>query len=270
MKVVLFCGGLGTRIREYSESIPKPMIPVGNQPILWHVMQYYSDFGHRDFVLCLGYKANVVKEFFPNYPPHSYADCVVSNFGNRVELLNNSQDEWRVTLIDTGVWRSIGARLWAVRDHVKDEEIFCANYSDGLTDVRMDEVLEKFKKSGRIGCFVAIRPPLTYHLADIDAKGEVLGFRTSDRSEMWINGGYFLFRREIFDYMNDGEDLVNEPFDRLIAEGKLMAHKHEGFWRSMDTLRDRQMLEEMVERGEMPWRIRATGSAVRSFSLATP
>ena len=175
-----------------------------------------------------------------------------------------------MTLIDTGVWRSIGARLWAVRDHVKDEEIFCANYSDGLTDVPMDEVLEKFKKSGRIGCFVAIRPPLTYHLADIDEKGEVLGFRTSDRSEMWINGGYFLFRREIFDYMSDGEDLVNEPFDRLIAEGKLMAHKHEGFWRSMDTLRDRQLLEEMVERGEMPWRIRATGSAVRSFSLAAP
>jgi glucose-1-phosphate cytidylyltransferase len=268
MKVVLFCGGLGTRIREYSESIPKPMIPVGNQPILWHVMQYYSDFGHKDFILCLGYKANVIKEFFVNYRPHSYADCVVSGFGNRVELLDSSQEEWRVTMIDTGVWRTIGARLWAVREHLQDEEIFCANYSDGLTDLNMDEVVQKFKASGKIGCFVAIRPPLTYHIADIDAGGDVRGFQTSDRSEIWINGGYFLFKPAIFDYMRDGEELVYQPFDRLIAENMLMAHKHEGFWRSMDTLRDRQILEEMVERGEMPWRVRAPMASVRNLALA--
>jgi glucose-1-phosphate cytidylyltransferase len=268
MKVVLFCGGLGTRIREYSESIPKPMIPVGNQPILWHVMQYYSDFGHKDFILCLGYKANVIKEFFVNYRPHSYADCVVTGFGNRVELLDSSQEEWRVTMIDTGVWRTIGARLWAVREHLQDEEIFCANYSDGLTDLNMDEVVKKFKASGKIGCFVAIRPPLTYHIAEIDPAGDVRGFQTSDRSEIWINGGYFLFRPEIFNYMRDGEELVYQPFDRLIAENMLMAHKHEGFWRSMDTLRDRQILEEMVERGEMPWRVRAPMASVRNLALA--
>lgn len=256
MKVVLFCGGLGTRIREYSESIPKPMIPVGHQPILHHVMDYYSQYGHKDFVLCLGYKANIVKDFFLNLKPQAFSDCIVSGFGSRVELLDEPKEDWRITMIDTGIWRNIGSRLWAVRDHVKNEKIFAANYSDGLTDVDLDDMVEKFEKSGALACFLAIRPPLTYHLADIGPDGMVREFRTSDRSEIWINGGYFLLRPEIFDYMNDGEELVMEPFSRLIAEGKLMAYKYEGFWRSMDTLRDRQMLEDMVERGEMPWKKR--------------
>jgi len=255
MKVVLFCGGLGTRIREYSESIPKPMIPVGHQPILWHVMQYYSEYGHRDFILCLGYKANAVKEFFLNHRPHAYADCTVSQFGAKVELLNGEpKEDWRVTLIDTGIWRNIGERLWAVRDQVRNEEIFLANYSDGLSDVNLDHMVECFRKSDKIACFLAIRPPLTYHLADIEPCGRVREFRTSDRSEIWINGGYFLMRPEIFDYIREGEELVNEPFHRLISAEKLLAYKHEGFWRSMDTLRDRQVLEDMVEKGRMPWR----------------
>ena len=254
MKVVLFCGGLGTRIREYSENTPKPMIPVGNEPILWHVMNYYSQYGHKDFVLCLGYKANIVKDFFLNYRPHAYSDCVVSNFGSKVDLLGKPEADWRITLIDTGIWRNIGQRLWAVRDHVKDEEIFCANYSDGLTGVDLDDMVRKFKASGKLACFLAVRPPLTYHLADIGNDGRVERFRSSDRAEIWINGGYFLLRPKVFDYMNDGEELVLEPFERLIAEDQLMAYKHTGFWRSMDTLKDRQILEDLIERGEMPWR----------------
>jgi glucose-1-phosphate cytidylyltransferase len=254
MKVVLFCGGLGTRIREYSESVPKPMIPIGHQPILWHVMQYYSRYGHKDFVLCLGHKANIIKEFFLTYKPHVYADCTVSGFGQKVELLNEPKDDWRVTMVDTGVWRNIGERLWAVREHVKNEEIFLANYSDGLTDVNLDEMADAFKKSGKVACFIAVRPPLTFHLADIDAEGKVRDFRSSDRSDIWINGGYFLLRQEIFDYMREGEELVVEPFRRLIKEDQLMAYKYEGFWRAMDTLRDRQILEDMVDQGKMPWR----------------
>lgn len=253
MKVVLFCGGLGTRIREYSESIPKPMIPVGHQPILWHVMQYYSQYGHRDFILCLGYKANVIKDFFLNYRPQAFADCIVSGHGSNVELLGRQHEDWRITMIDTGIWRNIGSRLWAVRDHVAGEEMFLANYSDGLTDANLDGIAETFRKSDKVACFLAIRPPLTYHLADIAADGKVKEFRTSDRSEIWINGGYFLLKPAIFDYMSDGEELVNEPFRRLIADDRLMAFKHEGFWRSMDTLRDRQILEDMVEHGDMPW-----------------
>jgi glucose-1-phosphate cytidylyltransferase len=254
MKVVLFCGGLGTRIREYSESIPKPMIPVGNHPMLWHIMQYYSQYGHSDFVLCLGYKANIIKEFFLNYPAHAFSDCVVSGFGSNVELLNAPATDWRVALIDTGIWRNIGERLWAVRDQLASEEIFLANYSDGLTDVDLGDMIERFKKSEKLACFLAVRPPLTYHLADIDSKGQVREFRSSDRSEIWMNGGYFLLRREIFDYMREGEELVLEPFQRLIEAGQLMAYKYDGFWRAMDTLKDRQILEDMVERGEMPWR----------------
>ncbi len=256
MKVVLFCGGLGTRIREYSENIPKPMIPVGDQPILWHLMQYYSQYEHTDFVLCLGYKANIIKNFFLNYRPQTFADCVVSGFGSNVELLDEPGKEWRVTMIDTGIWRNIGERLWAVREHVRHEKIFLANYSDGLTDLNLDDMVARFERSGKIGCFLAIRPPLTYHLVDIDAEGQVREFRSSDRSEMWINGGYFVFRREIFDYMREGEELVLEPFERLIAANQLMAYKYEGFWRAMDTLKDRQILEDMVERGEMAWRLR--------------
>jgi glucose-1-phosphate cytidylyltransferase len=257
MKVVLFCGGLGTRIREYSENIPKPMIPIGNQPILWHLMHYYAQRGHTDFVLCLGYKANIIKDFFLNYRVHAYADCVVSGNGANVELLNEPAADWRVSLIDTGIWRNIGERLWAVRELVDDEEMFLANYSDGLADVDLSEMVEHFRKSGKVACFLAIRPPLTYHLADIGPDGQVREFRSSDRSEIWINGGFFIFRREIFDYMREGEELVLEPFQRLIAAGQLEAYKHYGFWRAMDTLKDRQILEDMVEQGHMPWRMQS-------------
>jgi glucose-1-phosphate cytidylyltransferase len=255
MKVVLFCGGLGTRIREYAENIPKPMIPVGDQPILWHLMQYYSQYGHTDFVLCLGYKANIIKNFFLTYRPQAFADCVVSGFGANVELLNGPETEWRVTMIDTGIWRNIGQRLCAVRDCVQHENMFLANYADGLTDVDLDDMIERFEKSGKIACFLAVRPPLTYHLVDISTEGRVREFRSSDRSEIWINGGYFLFRKGIFDYIREGEEIVLEPFQRLIEADQLMAYKHEGFWRSMDTLKDRQILEDLVERGEMVWRV---------------
>lgn len=268
MKVVLFCGGLGTRIREYSESVPKPMIPIGHQPILWHVMHYYSQYGHSDFILTLGYKASMIKEFFLNYRPHVFADCVVSGFGSNIELLREPAQDWRVSLIDTGIWRNIGERLWFVRDLVRHEDMFLANYSDGLTDVDLSDMIEVFKKSGKLACFLAVRPPLTFHLADIEADGRVREFRSSERSEMWINAGYFLLRPQIFDYMNEGEELVLEPFSRLIADDQLLAYKHEGFWRCMDNLKDRQALEEMVERGRMPWHLRETAASGNTLSIA--
>ena len=155
-----------------------------------------------------------------------------------------------------------------MRDHVKDEEIFLANYSDGLTDVDLDDMLHRFKQSGKLACFLAVRPPLTYHLADIEADGRVREFRSSDRSDIWINAGYFLLRPEIFDYMNEGEELVLEPFWRLIEANKLMAYKHEGFWRCMDNLKDRQVLEEMVEQGRMPWRTADSPRHGRTLSIA--
>jgi glucose-1-phosphate cytidylyltransferase len=265
MKVVLFCGGLGTRIREYSENIPKPMIPIGPQPILRHVMQYYSQHGHRDFILCLGYKANVVKDYFLNYKQVINSDCIVSQFGNKVELLGEQPPDWRISLIDTGIWRNIGERLVAVRQYVQDEEIFLANYSDGLTDVHLPEMIDRFKRSGKVACFLAIHPPITFHLAEFDEKGTVHNMRASQQSDVWINGGYFIFRKEIFNYIQDGDELVVEPFNRLIERGELMAYRYEGFWRAMDTIRDRQVLEEMLERGDTPWlRQKYTEPAVNS------
>ncbi|RQH14771.1 sugar phosphate nucleotidyltransferase [Bradyrhizobium sp. RP6] len=255
MKVVLFCGGLGTRIREYSESIPKPMVPVGQHPMLWHVMQYYSQYGHRDFVLCLGYKANAIKEYFLNSDLWAHSDCVVSNFGRKVEVIGEQPPDWQVALVDTGIWRNIGQRLMAVRPLVENEDIFLANYSDGLTDAPLPEIIERFKRSKMVGCFVAVHPPFNFHLAEFNGGDAVKRLRSSQQSEIWINGGYFIFRKEIFDYIREGEELVLEPFNRLIEAGKLMAYKYEGFWRAMDTLRDRQVLEEMIERGEMPWKV---------------
>lgn len=268
MKVVLFCGGLGTRIREYPEPVPKPMIPIGHEPILWHLMKYYSRYGHRDFVLCMGYKADVIKRFFLDYRPQMYADCVVSAHGARVEMLEGPQDDWRVTLIDTGIWRNIGQRLWAVRNQVCKEEMFLANYSDGLADVDLNDMINRFRSSGKLACFLAVHPPVTFHMADIDASGRVQALRGSDESDIWINGGFFIMRPEIFDYMEDGEELVVEPFRRLIADDKLLAYKHVGFWRAMDTLRDRQVLEEMIERGQTPWRVAGNTAKVQAMEMA--
>ncbi len=256
MKVVLFCGGLGTRIREYAESIPKPMIPIGHQPILWHLMQYYSQHGHRDFVLCLGYKANVIKQYFLTLNPSINSDCIIYDFGKTVEVLGEKPPDWRLTLVDTGVWRNIGERLVAARHLVQDEEMFLANYSDGLSDAPLPEMIEYFKKSNKIACFMAVRPHFNFHLAEFDGGGLVQRLRSSHESEIWINGGFFIFRNRIFDYIREGEELVLEPFNRLIEDGQLLAYKYEGFWQAMDTLRDRQAFENMIEKGSMPWQVR--------------
>ena len=264
MKTVLFCGGLGTRIRDYSENIPKPMIPIGDKPILWHLMHYYSEYGHRDFVLCLGYKANVIKEFFLNYRPHIYADCVVSGFGDNIETLGDPQRDWRITMIDTGLWRNIGERLLAVRQHVEGEEMFLANYSDGLSDVDLPAMIEAFRK--------AERSPASWRCAPLSAcisstwrrSGKVNGLRPTQDANLWINGGFFIFRSEIFDYLREGEELVEAPFRRLIEADQLLAFKHEGFWRPMDTLKDKEVLEDMVEQGSMPWRLGRATQIVRA------
>ena len=260
MKVVLFCGGLGTRIREYSESVPKPMVPVGNQPILMHVMQYYSAYGHRDFVLCTGYKSNVIKDYFLKVRPEDYSDVVISGNGRKVETIGDAPPDWTISLIDTGTWRNIGQRLYAVKKYVEDEEFFLANYSDGLTDAPLPEMIEKFKASGKLACFLAVRPPFTFHLVEFGDDGNVERLRANTEADIWVNAGYFIFRRGFFDYMKEGDELVLDPFNRLIADNKLMAYRYNGFWRAMDTLKYRQDLEAMVEKGDMPWRVNADGT----------
>jgi glucose-1-phosphate cytidylyltransferase len=259
MKTVLFCGGLGTRIRELSESIPKPMIQIGDRPILWHLMHFYSQFGHNDFVLCLGYKANVVKQYFLSYRPETYADCIVSGFGDKVDVLGDAQQDWRITMIDTGIWRNIGERLMAVRAHIADDEMFYANYSDGLCDVDLNGMTRAFRASGKVACFLAVRPHFSVHFLELEGEGKVKRIRSTPDADLWINGGFFIFRKEIFEYVRDGEELVEAPFQRLIDADQLMAFKHTGFWRPMDTLRDRQVLEDLAEKGLMPWLVKYVG-----------
>jgi glucose-1-phosphate cytidylyltransferase len=257
MKVVLFCGGLGTRIRDYSESIPKPMIPIGQQPMLLHIMQYYSHYGHRDFILCLGYKANVIKDYFLTLKPATLGNVVISNFCKNVEVLGANPPDWRITLVDTGIWRNIGERLLAVRHLLRNEEYFLANYSDGLTDAPLPDMIDRLKRTGKVGCFIAVRPSFNFHLVEFDSAGGVSRLCSSHETQMWINGGYFVFRNDIFEYIREGEELVSQPFNRMIEAGELLAYKYEGFWRAMDTLRDKQVLEDMIDNGTMPWRVGA-------------
>lgn len=265
MKTILFCGGFGMRIRDYAENVPKPMIPVGGKPILWHLMDYYSQFDCKDFVLCLGYKSNVIKDFFLNLRPEKYADCSISSLHGNVQLLGEAQQDWRISMLDTGLCRNIGQRLLAVREQVQEEEVFLANYADALCDVDLSEMIEAFRNSGKTACFLATRPSFSMHFVDIDRIGRVRKIRNSETNDLWINGGFFIFRNRIFDFIREGEELVEEPFQRLIDADELLAFRHDGFWRPMDTLKDKQVLEDLVERGRMPWR-HPQSSAKQGFS----
>src|SRR6516162_5002283 len=252
MKVVLFCGGLGMRMREYSETVPKPMVPIGYRPIIWHVMKYYAHYGHKDFILCLGYKADTIKNYFRNYDECVSNDFVLSGGGKNLELLNSDIDDWRITFVDTGLSANIGQRLKAVEKHLQDEDVFLANYSDGLSDVNLAEVIEVFLRSNRVACFVSVRPAASFHMITVDEDGLVKSIEHIAKSGARINGGFFVFRREIFQYMKDGEELVEEPFRRLISKGQLLSYSHNKFWACMDTFKELQILEDLYGRGKAP------------------
>ncbi len=255
MKVVLFCGGLGLRLRDASDEIPKPMMSIGHRPILWHVMKYYAHFGHTDFILCLGYKSEVVKNYFLNYSEAISNDFVLSGGGRDLKLLNKDIEDWKLTFVDTGIHSSIGQRLRAVRDHLAGEDIFLANYSDGLTDLDLRRMVEPFRAGKMVAEFLCVRPPLSYHGVTLDGGGRVTGLEPLSETGPLINGGYFVLRREIFDYLKEGEDIVGDAFPRLIPKNLLKGYRHEGFWASMDTFKDRQTLEQMYARGDAPWEL---------------
>jgi glucose-1-phosphate cytidylyltransferase len=255
MKVVVFCGGLGLRLREYSENVPKPLVPIGDEPVMWHLMKYYSHYGHRDFVLCLGHKGEAIKRFFLGYNEALSSDFVMSNGGRKVDLLSRDFSDWRITFADTGAKSLIGERLRSVREHVKDEEVFLANYVDGLTDLDLDQHIDRFLKSGKTACFVSVPPTSTCHMVETDNESRVVRINHAFTSNKWINGGYFVLRQRIFDYIRPGEDLVNEPFHRLISEGELITYKHTGFWACMDTFKERQELEDLWTKGSAPWQV---------------
>jgi glucose-1-phosphate cytidylyltransferase len=255
MKVVLFCGGLGMRLREFSERIPKPMVNIGFRPLLWHVMKYYAHYGHREFILCLGYGADVVRNYFLNYNECLSNDFVLSNGGKHLELLSSDIDDWRITFADTGINSNIGQRLKAVEKHVRDDEVFLANYSDGLTDLPLPKQLEHFHRYDRIASFACVRPNVSYHFVSVRDDGEVTEIKDVGRSNVRINGGYFIFRRDIFTCMRTGEELLHEPFQRLVEERQLLAYQYDGFWASMDTFKDKQLLDDLYAGGDAPWEV---------------
>ena len=255
MKVVIFCGGLGMRLREAGEDVPKPMVPIGHRPILWHLMKYYAHHGHTDFILCLGYRGDVIKKYFLNYEETSSNDFVLSGGGREIELMNRDISDWRITFADTGVNANIGQRLMAVRKYLLGEDTFLANYADGLTDMHLPSVIERFKSRGKIGNFVSIRPNLSFHAVSGLADGEVREIKPVRETDLRINQGFFMFRSEIFDYMRAGEELVEEPFQRLIAADQLLAYPYEGFVASMDTFKDKQHFDELYAKGSAPWEV---------------
>jgi glucose-1-phosphate cytidylyltransferase len=243
------------RLREFSETIPKPMVPVGYRPILWHVMRYYAHFGHKDFILCLGYKADSIKKYFLEYDETISNDFVLSDGGKKVDLLASDIHDWKITFVDTGLSSNIGTRLKAVQPYLKDEEMFLANYSDGVSDLPLPAMVDYFRRSDAVACFVGVAPTQSFHLVKLEDGGLVKSIHHVKDVGMSINGGFFVFRREIYDWMKPGEELVQEPFQRLAAAGKLLSYPHDGFWACMDTFKDKQLLEDLYSRGQVPWEV---------------
>jgi glucose-1-phosphate cytidylyltransferase len=256
LKVVLFCGGQGLRLREYADgTIPKPMAPIGLRPVLWHVMRYYSHFGVNDFVLCLGHKGEVIKDYFLRYNEAVSNDFVLLQGGRTLELLSTDIEDWRITFADTGQEATIAQRLLSVRRHLENEEIFLANYADVLTDAPLDRFVADFRGRDKIAAFVSVRPNYTFHMVSTDGNDTVSSIRHVRESDVWINGGYFILRREIFDYIRPGEELVEAPFQRLVEQGQLLTYRYEGFWEPMDTLKEMQHLEALYQSGRPPWAV---------------
>ncbi|MFB2897992.1 glucose-1-phosphate cytidylyltransferase [Aerosakkonemataceae cyanobacterium BLCC-F50] len=255
MKVVLFCGGLGTRLREHSETVPKPMVEIGYRPIIWHLMRYYAHFGHKDFILCLGYKGDYIKNYFLKYN-----ECLSNNFtlsqgGKNVHLHTSDIEDWNITFIDTGVNSNIGQRLVAVKPYLEGEEVFLANYADGLSDLDLNMYLDHFYKQDKIASFLAVQPSQSFHVISLNGDALVENIKSANSSDLWINGGFFALKQEVFDYIQDGEELVLEPFQRLIQKKELVAYRNPGFWACMDTLKEKMMFDEMYAKGRTPWAV---------------
>ena len=265
MKVVLFCGGLGMRMRDGVTSGPKPMALIGDRPLLWHVMRYYAHFGHKDFVLCLGYGASAVKDFFLHYDETTSNDFVLENGAHDVTLLNTDISDWRITFVDTGLHSPIGERLRRVRPFVEDDGIFLANYADVLTDASLPDMIDRFRASTAVASLLAVPPQSTHHAVEIAEDGIITQVTPMRDLRHWENGGYFVLRPEIFDELREGEDLLEGPVMRLAHLGRVLAYPHKGYWCPADTVKDRAHLEELYYRGQCPWMVwdpeRSAGAA---------
>jgi glucose-1-phosphate cytidylyltransferase len=272
MKVVLFCGGFGTRMREYSETIPKSMVDIGYRPIIWHLMKYYAHFGHKDFILCLGYRGDIIKKYFLEYNECLSNDFVLSNSGKDVQLYNSDIVDWRITFVDTGLRSNIGQRLKAVESHLDGDEVFMANYADGLTDLYLPAYLDHFHENNKIASFLSVKSSQSFHVVTFSEGSLVRDIRMVSEADLWINGGFFIFKRKIFDYIRSGDELVQEPFRRLMHDKELVAYKYKGFWSGMDTFKEKQLFDELELSGAAPWAVWKTPGppSTSSASKDTP
>ena len=255
MKVVLFCGGLGLRLHPSTENIPKPLVPIGGKPVLLLLMKYYSYYGHKDFILCLGYKGEEIKRYFLNYDECLSGDFVLSNGNKKQKLFKSDIEDWNITFAETGLNSNIGQRLKLVQKYLAKEEVFLANYSDGLTDLYLPNMTNYFAKRGKIACLMTVKPSVVFHSVSATKDDHVKNIYQLNRTPLRINGGFFVFKNQIFDYIKEGEELVNEPFRRLIKKRELIAYKHDGFWASLDTYKDKQRLDELALRDASFWEI---------------
>jgi glucose-1-phosphate cytidylyltransferase len=255
MKAVILAGGLGTRISEETSSRPKPMVEIGGKPILWHILKIYSAHGINDFVICCGYKGYVIKEYFANYFLHM-SDVTFDMVKNKTEVHQRNVEPWRVTLVDTGEDTMTGGRLKRIKEYIKDEEAFCLTYGDGVSDVNINKLIAFHKAQKVKATLTATLPPGRFGALDINGS-KVNSFREKPQGEgAMINGGFFVLSPKVIDYIEDDKTIwEREPMERLAEEGQLAAFNHQGFWRPMDTLRDKQSLEDLWQSGKAPWKI---------------
>jgi glucose-1-phosphate cytidylyltransferase len=231
------------------------MVAIGYRPIIWNVMKYFAHFGHRDFILCLGYRGDLIKQYFLNYDECLSNDFTFSKGGKSLQLANSDIHDWKITFADTGLRSNIGQRLLAVRKYVADEEVFLANYTDGLTDLDLSGYLDFARQRDKIATFVSVKPNLSYHIAQTNSDGLVTRIKELGRSGMRINAGFFVLKKDIFKYMQPGDELVLEPFQRLIRDQQLAAYEYDGFFAAMDTFKDKQQLDNLHDSGQPPWEV---------------
>jgi len=255
MKVVLFCGGLGTRLREHSDTIPKPLVNIGYRPIVWHLMRYYAHYGHTEFILCLGYRGDLVRDYFLHYQEAMTNDFTLHGRDRSIELHARDIENWKITFVNTGLHSTIGQRLMRVRKYVEKDELFLANYADGLSDLPLDRHIDDFRTGNAVASFASVRTGQSFHAVYTDDSGLVTRMGPMTDQEIWVNGGFFVMRPDIFNYLNEGEELVEEPFARLISEQKLATFRWDGFWQCMDTFKDKIGFDRMEARGACPWMI---------------
>lgn len=255
MKVVLFCGGLGTRLREHSGTLPKAMVEIGYRPIIWHLMKYYAHHGITEFILCLGYRGDCIKNYCLSYDECLSNDFVLRQGGRTVCLQNTDVREWTITFADTGLHSNLAQQLTSVRKYLGDDEVFLANYTDGLTDLSLAPYLGHFYRHGKIASFLAVRPSQSFHFVTFGEDSSIANIQPASESNAWINGGFFLFHREIFNYLREGEDLVDGTLRRLLVAKQLTAYRYRGVRACMDTFKEKQFFDGLYESGSMPWAV---------------